>query len=194
MKVLFIDCCIRGEQSRTKKLCDEFIKRILTAHPDYELETLVLKEEKLYPYREEDVNRRNDILKLGIMDHAIFNYANQFAEAGRIIIGAPYYDLSFPSLLKIYIEHIFVTGITFVYEGSRPVGLCKAQKMMYIQTAGGFTEENEPGAVYLKAVADMLGIPEFERICADGLDIAELEQGPEYNKAVEKIRKTAPNW
>lgn len=195
MKVLFVDCCIReAGVSRTGQLCQAFLKNVLEAHPDYELETLVLKNEDLKPYRNEDVELRNQVLKAGDLDHPILRYAKQFAAADRILIGAPYWDLSFPSLLKIYIEHIYANGIVFKYEGPKPVGLCKADKLMYIQTVGGFAEEKEPGTMYLKAVCDMLGIPKFERICADGLDIIEIPTEPRMQAAYDQIAAVAPTW
>ncbi len=48
-------------------------------------------------------------------DDPYFRYARQFAGADEIVIAAPYWDLSFPSVLKVYLEHICITGITFQY-------------------------------------------------------------------------------
>ena len=45
----------------------------------------------------------------------LFRYAKQFAQAADIVVAAPYWDLSFPSILKVYLEQICVTGLTFQY-------------------------------------------------------------------------------
>lgn len=68
----------------------------------------------------------------------MFRYAKQFAYADTIIIAAPYWDLSFPSMLKVYIENIYVTGIVSKYgKDGVPIGLCKASELTYVTTAGG---------------------------------------------------------
>ena len=44
----------------------------------------------------------------------------------------------FPALLKQYLEQISVVGITFKYsENGVPVGLCRADRLFYVTTAGG---------------------------------------------------------
>ena len=43
------------------------------------------------------------------------SYAKQFAGADTIVIAAPFWDLSFPAILKTYIENIYVTGIVSRY-------------------------------------------------------------------------------
>lgn len=66
----------------------------------------------------------------------MFDIGKDFAEADEIVIGAPYWDLSFPAALKIYIEHAAVMGVTFHYtEEGRCEGLCRAKHLTYITTA-----------------------------------------------------------
>ena len=195
MKILFVDSCTKeGEDSRTRMLCRVFLEKTLAAHPDYQVETIVLKDMDLKPYRQEDAQARAELIEKGKLDHPMLALAGQFAGADRILIGAPFWDLCFPSLLKIYIEHIFATGVTFRYDGPRAVGMCRAEKLMYIQSAGGFTGENDPGTVYMKAICEMLGIPKFERICAEGIDIQEIPTQPQIQKALDEIERLAPLW
>lgn len=103
----------------------------------------------------------------------MFTLARQFAEADTIVIAAPYWDLSFPAMLKVYFEHINVVGITFRYspEGF-PIPLCKAKKLCYVMTAGGSYVPEEFGFGYVKALATAFyGIGDCELIKAVGLDI-----------------------
>lgn len=195
MKVLFVDSCTKeGMASRTRRLCRIFLNEWKKNHPDYEVDTLVLKEEGMIPLTEEDIVRRDDLVRAGELSHHMFHSARQFAGADRILIGAPYWDLSFPSMLKVYIEHIFVNGIAFAYEGSRSVGRCSAEKLMYIQTAGGYVGDNEPGSIYLEAVCGMLGIPGFRYICAEGMDIQEIDRERQWSEAVERTVREAKQW
>ena len=66
-------------------------------------------------------------------------------------------------------------GITFQYTEKGNVGLCRADKLLFISTAGGPLINGNLGAVYLKDLCGMLGIDQFDAICADGLDIAGVE-------------------
>lgn len=119
--------------------------------------------------------------------HPMFQYAHDFAQADCIVIAAPYWDFMFPAMLKNYLENVSVTGITFRYspEGI-PMGLCKAKKLYYITTAGGYMGDNDYGCAYVKALAGKLfGIKEVQCIYAEGLDIT-----PEVAKdAMEKAKK-----
>ena len=113
------------------------------------------------------------LIAAGAFDHDMFAHARQFAEADEIVIAAPYWDYSFPAVLKQYIEHINVVGITFEYtpEGV-PKGLCRAHRIWYVSTAGGDWAPDQYGFGYIKALAqDYYGISDVRLIEATGLDI-----------------------
>jgi FMN-dependent NADH-azoreductase len=103
----------------------------------------------------------------------LFAAAKQFAAAEIIVIAAPYWDLMFPAVLKVYLESITVAGITFRYTPQgRPEGLCKAKALHYVTTSGGFIGQNDFGFSYVKALAQsFFGIDEIHRYAAEGLDI-----------------------
>ncbi len=106
--------------------------------------------------------------------------------ADTIVIAAPYWDLSFPAMLKQYIEAINVLGITFEYtpEGF-PQGLCKANKLYYVMTAGGSYVPEEFGFGYIKAIAqNFYGIKDVELIKATGLDVVGTDCEVVLNKAI----------
>ena len=102
-----------------------------------------------------------------------FDLARQFSEAETIVIAAPYWDLSFPASLKQYLEQVNVVGITFRYtEEGIPVGLCKAERIYYVTTAGGYYVPADFGFGYVKALAEnYYGIHDVRLIEASGLDI-----------------------
>ena len=108
-KVLYVNCCVRNE-SRTNRIAQALLSKI---NKDYE--ELKLYDEKLAPLTKETLEKRTRFIENGDYSSPIFKYAKQFAEADLIIISAPYWDLSFPAELKIYIENIYVTGITSRY-------------------------------------------------------------------------------
>jgi FMN-dependent NADH-azoreductase len=83
----------------------------------------------------------------------LFDLAKQFAEAETIVVAAPYWDLMFPAILKVYFETITVNGLTFKYGANGiPQGLCKAKKLIYVTTSGGPIFKNF-GYEYVSTIA-----------------------------------------
>ena len=115
----------------------------------------------------------------------------EFATADTIVIAAPYWDLSFPAVLKLYLENISVVGVTFRYsENGVPVGLCRANKLIYVTTAGGYIGENDFGFSYVKSLAQNLyGIKNTECVAAEGLDIAPEKAEGILSHAMSKIKQ-----
>lgn len=196
MKVLFVDCCMRdAKTSRTKKLCEGFLAELKKEHPDYEIERIVLREEKeLLPMSWERVELRYKVAEACDWNHPLLRYAKQFAEADRIILGAPYWDLAFPALLKVYIENIFVGGITFRGTEQGLAGMSRAEKALYILSAGGYVGEKDPGTEYLGYVMRTLGIPEFRSVAAAGIDIEGADVDEIMAQAAKKLKDIAPEW
>jgi len=171
-RALFINCCIRGEQSRTKRLAEAFLAAY-GAREDVSLTRLTLMDEPLIPFSNGFFWQREQLLERGELDHPRFRYAHQFQQAERIIIAAPFWDLSFPALLKVYIENLCVQGITFdCNEQNGCFGVCRAEKMLFLTTRGGALEGSpmDNGTKYLGDMAKFFGIPEFASIAADALD------------------------
>ena len=55
----------------------------------------------------ETLKKRTALIESGDYSDRMFDYAKQFASADTIVIAAPYWDLSFPALLKTYFENIY---------------------------------------------------------------------------------------
>ena len=166
-EILYINACVR-EQSRTKRLAD-----CLLAKLDGNVEEVRLTDVSFPVADEAFLKKRDRLIAGGELHDPLFALARQFAEADQIVIAAPYWDLSFPAALKQYFEQINVTGITFMYTAEGyPKGLCRADKLYYITTAGGMYVPEEFGFGYICALArNFYGIEDVEMIRAVGLDI-----------------------
>lgn len=165
--ILYVDACVR-EASRTRHLANRLLAALGGAYERIDLEKCA------FPTADEAfIQQRDRLLQQGDFADPIFGYAGQFAKADAIVIAAPFWDLSFPALLKTYLEQINAVGITFRYtpEGV-PQGLCRAKKLYYVTTAGGDFFPEEYGFGYVKALAqNFYGIEDVELIKAVGLDI-----------------------
>lgn len=108
-----------------------------------------------------------------------------------IIIAAPFWDSSFPACLKKYIETITVTGLTFRYskEGF-PIGLCKAEDLYYVSTAGGPIFHDAFGYGYIEMMAKgMYGIKNCYKFFVENLDIVGNDAEEILRQAKERIRR-----
>ena len=164
--ILFINACVR-EGSRTKCLAGCLLRTLPGSVKEVDLSAIDLPKTD-DPF----ISWRNAMCACGDFRSPVFDFAKDFAAADTIVIAAPYWDLSFPAVLKQYLEQICVTGLTFCYENDRPKGLCRAEKCYYVTTAGGPIVSNEYGYGYVKTLMQQFfGIRECELIKAEGLDI-----------------------
>ena len=180
-ELLFVNACVRGERSRTLALARRFLDAYKKSHPEVRVTERDLMEERLEPQYPEVLEQRDALWAAGQLEEPMFAPARQFAGADRIVVAAPFWDLSYPAILKIYLERISVTDLTFGYDDQgRMVGLCRAEKLLFITTRGGQYGEGplawmEMGARHLEALCAMYGIPHFSVLCAEGLDNAALD-------------------
>ena len=165
--ILFVNACVR-EQSRTERLAEHLIKAIGMPVSELRLGDCVFP-----PVDETFLKERDLLIAEKKFDDPMFEPARRFSEAEEIIIAAPFWDLSFPAVLKQYFEQINVVGITFRYNSKGiPEGLCRAKKLYYVTTVGGDFFPEIYGAGYVKAMAQSFyGIEDVELIAATGLDI-----------------------
>jgi len=159
--ILLIDACVRRE-SRTRRLAGCLLQSL-----GGRVQTLRLAEQN-FPLLTEDAlfDREQNA------HSPLRAFAEQFQKADRIVVAAPYWDLSFPALLKAYLEQIAIPGLLFRYEDGRPVGLCRCSEAFYVTTAGGPILNDEYGYGYVRALfTGMFGIGEVRLLKAEGLDI-----------------------
>ena len=166
MKILYINSCIRKD-SRTKILAAYLLKKI-----SGDIKEIVLSEEKIGPLDDCDLQKRDNFISENNFNDEMFLYAKDFAEADVIVVAAPYWDLSFPSILKVFFEHINVLKLVFDYSDKGDiVSLCKAKKLYYVTTKGGYGPDDF-GFKYIEALSKTFyGIQDVILINAEGLDV-----------------------
>ena len=80
--------------------------------------------------------------------------------------------------------------LTFHYtEDARCEGICKAKRITYITTCGGFVEGANFGYEYIVGIAKMFGIPEVRFVAAEGLDIVGIDVQEQMDKARAQMAK-----
>ena len=150
MKILYIDACIREELSRTKKIATPIINKLKEKH---EVETLTLNELDLQIVDKALITKRNN----KEIDDEVLSWAHKVASADKIVIAAPFWDMSFPAALKNFFELCSIFEVTFSSNEKECYGLCKADTLLYITTRGmniHTGEDLEAATPYLKAKED----------------------------------------
>jgi len=196
MRVLFVNCCIRGEESRTLRLCRAAIDQMKESLEDVTIEELILDQEEILPLNSRRLAQRHELEEKGQFDDPMFRYARQFAAADMILFGAPYWEYQFPAMLRCYLEQVSVCGLTFVYmEDGRPKGLCKANKFFYITTAGGPILDRNCGFDYIKTLCgNMLGFTDMDYAAAECLDVWGVDVEEKLREAEGVLREKIKSW
>ena len=173
MRLLFVDACIsqRGPESRTRRLAYAFLEEFEKTHPDAYVTMFRVDKLGLKPLTAEALNERDARAGAGDFSGWDFRSARSFQSADAIVVAAPFWDLSFPAALRVYIEHISVNGLCYHYTEEGCQGDCRAKRLVYLTTGGDFEKPESLGVLYWKQLAAMFGIPRFEYVFAGGLDI-----------------------
>ena len=165
-KLLYIDSCIRGELSRTKRIATPIIKKLSER---YEVETIVINDLDLVPVQYDENRRRAG----GIVSEEAVCWANKIKNADRIVIAAPFWDMSIPAALKTFFELCSLFGVTFDSGDKTCYGLCKAENAMLITTRGMKIKTGEPleqATPYLKALFWLWGIKGLLVVARENFD------------------------
>lgn len=97
----------------------------------------------------------------------------QFLDADKYVFVTPMWNLSFPPVLKAYIDAICVAGKTFKYTAEGVQGLLTDKKALHIQSRGGYysegpAAEHESGDRYIRNIMNFLSVPSYETVIIEG--------------------------
>ena len=177
-KLIYINACMRAG-SRTRRIASPIIAELSKR---YSVETVDLTG-NLYPvvdnYTLEDRNQ-------SIVPQEHVSLAKKIAAADRIVIAAPFWDMSFPSALKVFFENMSLFGVTFDSNDKECYGLCKADKVMYITTRGMNISTGDPleqATPYIKALSHLWGWGDLTVVAAQNMDYSSAEEIEDRIKA-----------
>ena len=166
MNILLVNACVR-KKSRTIKLARKLAKKL-----GGDVTEVFLEKDRVSPLYGLPLVDRDILLDSGEFWDDTFANARQFAGADVIIFAAPNWDLSFPGILKIYLESININGIAFERTEDGDIrGLCKAKRLYYVTTSGNAVGSETFGYGYVRALATMFwGIQHTRLVKAEDLN------------------------
>ena len=187
--ILYVNACVkRNVDSRTGRLAQAYLKKYFD-DPACSVITVDLENIVMSPLTGKGLLEREKAIRSGDFSGEAFAQARAFVAADEVVIAAPYWDMSFPASLKLYIEQICVNKLTFGYdEKGMPRGLTNVKKMVYLTTAGGYIGSNNFGYDYIKGVfSTLFGISNITFYSAEGLDIYGNDPEKILSDAIKKI-------
>ncbi len=164
-KLMVIDCCMR-EGSRTARILNPVIEALSSR---YDVERVRVEDLHLTAVDSRVLEERAS----GYVPDEIVAISRRLASATRIVIAAPFWDMSFPSALKVFFENMSLFNITFADDGEKCVGLCSCERVLYITTRGMNIHTGdalEQATPYIKAISSLWGLGEVKTIAAENMD------------------------
>ena len=171
-RLVVIDACIRGEESRTRRIAAPIVEALAQR---YEITRFDLTEMPMEPLTPRTYAERAN----GIVPEWALVAARAIAAADRILVAAPFWDMSFPAVLKTFFEHVSLFDVMFTDNGRSCVGLCKCEKVMYVTTRGmniPTGDAREQGSTYLHALSELWDLGIVLTVAAWNLDYSTPEQ------------------
>lgn len=170
-RLVFIDATMR-EASRTRKIALPIISEL---RKKYSVETVRLDGAQ-YPAVDGRILHDRDC---GIVPEEYAAMAGRIAAADRIVIAAPFWDMSFPAALKVFFENMSLFHITFDSDDTHCYGICRCSKVLYITTRGMNIRTGDPleqATPYIKALSYLWGLGELYTVSAENLDYSSPEE------------------
>ena len=190
-KLLYIDACIRDELSRTKKIATPVVEAL---KEKYDVQTIVINDLNLSVVQKDLILKRTG----GIIDPTVMSWAETVRDADRIVIAAPFWDMSIPAALKNFLELCSILDVTFKTDDKICYGNCKSEKLLYITTRGmdiSTGDVLEQGSSYLNALSWLWGMGTLQTISAQNMDyVSEKEIEEKIRIAIAEGLEIAKNF
>jgi FMN-dependent NADH-azoreductase len=198
-KVLFVRSSILGDNSTSYALAKEFLVRYphgsvveldlatgFVPHLDSDtFSAMAMREEQRTEHQQ----------RLVALSDALIA---ELEAADTVILAVPMYNLSIPSSLKAWIDHIARAGRTFRYTADGPQGLLRGKKVFIFTSRGGIYSDRGPFRAldfqepYLRAIFRFIGLDDLTFVHLEGLQIDAATAANGRARALAAIARLIP--
>lgn len=204
-KLLYIVANSKPEAiSSSRTVGRTLVNSILEKHMDVKLEELNLYEDYIPRPKYSYFNERSTLvssdalLKLSPQEQndvkQMEKLSDQFVSASVYVVSAPMWSLSFPGVLKDYIDCIIQAEKTITFTEDKPKGLLndRPRTFIYVQSSGAdipwiMKPMLDKGLNYVEDMMKFIGIDTFEKLLVDGTGTTEMEKSQAIEEAKNKI-------
>lgn len=171
--ILRIDSSASQDDSVTREIGDEVVRRLVAQQPTASVVNIDLA--RGMPHIDADWIGANftpagqrdqrQLARLAASDDAI----TALQRADAIVLTAPVYNFSVPSVLKAWIDHVCRAGVTFRYTDKGPQGLLRDRPVYLVMASGGvpFGSAADFASTYLRQVLHFIGIEDVRLVGAE---------------------------
>ena len=172
-KILFINACYNYEKSRTLYLAKKIFEKY-DIDSNFDFEEVRLKDLHLLPLSEEKLKLRFDLANKHLFDMDMLTYSKKILSADIVVIAAPFYDFSYPSILKLFIENVSVPNLMYTYSKDGYKGFARGRKFIYMTTRGSNLPDSEDfGYLSMDRMFKLFGFKESQVIAFGGTDFVD---------------------
>ncbi len=204
-KLLYITANTKPEQlSSSRTVGRALVNCLQQKNPDLQVEELDLYTTSLpvlqhYYFSGRSTLISSDrILQLPAHEQAdlaqINRLCDQFVDADGYVLAAPMWSLSYPAVVKQYLDAILMAGKTIAFEDQKPYGLLndRPRTFVYVQSSGGalpwlLRPVLNKGMSYVEDIMGFIGIERFFPLLVDGTGTTDKERMEALEKAMGKI-------
>jgi FMN-dependent NADH-azoreductase len=204
-KLLYIVANSKPEEiSSSRTVGRTLVNSIMEKYKDFSLEELDLYNEYIprpkYSYfsGQSTLVSADALSKLTTQEQndvqQMLRLCDQFVAASVYIVASPMWSLSFPSVLKDYIDCIIQAEKTITFTNNKPEGLLndRPRTFIYVQSSGAnipwiMKPILDKGLNYVENIMKFIGISKFEELMVDGTGTTETEKSEAIEKAKSKI-------
>ena len=188
-QILLVTTSARGDRSTSRSFAERLIAAWQVLEPDLDI---VLRDLAANPPPHMDADLLNGLrlspaLRSASQRSAIARsdvLIEEIKNAETLVIAAPVYNLSIPSTLKAWLDHIVRAGQTFRYTQQRSDGLLRGKRAVIVSSRGGTQSQGRDSSAefqepYLRAIFNFIGITDLEFLHVEdqNLEPIQVERG-----------------
>lgn len=204
-KLLYIIANSKPEEISSSKIVGRaLVNSIMDKYKDLSLEELDLYNENIPRPKYSYFSSRSTLVstdalsKLTVQEQSdvqqMLKLCDQFVAASVYIIASPMWSLSFPAILKDYIDCIIQAEKSITFTNNKPEGLLndRPRTFIYVQSSGAnipwlMKPILDKGLNYVEDIMKFIGISKFEELLIDGTGTTDKEKSEAIEKAKSKI-------
>jgi len=177
--LLKINSSMFSQNGVSSRLVDEIEKQLTKKYLDLNIITRDLAKDAVPHLDSEWINAISTAKEnRDLQQHKKADYSDRLIEevkqADILLIAAPMYNFSVPSVLKAWFDHIARAGVTFKYTDNGPVGLLKNKTVYLITTRGGIHKDlpSDTQIPFIFNFLNFIGISNIKTVYAEGLNLS----------------------
>lgn len=204
-KILYITANTKPENvSSSKTVGRALVNRILAKYPELQVEELDLYNTNLPLVKSCYFQSRSKLVDeaaKGLLPQCdqdaigrINQLTDQFVSTSIYVLAAPMWSLSFPAVVKQYIDCVMQAGKTIEFVDNKPQGLLndRPRTFIYVQSSGAavpwmLKPVLNKGLNYVMDIMKFVGISKTDELLVDGTGTTEYERLKAISDAEEKI-------